>query len=248
MMDEANPNLWSEENSSTFIDYGRYFVPGREIQLDILCRLVPDQPEPITLVELCCGEGLLAEALLQRFPSAHYMGFDGSPIMLEKARQRLREFGTQFQPEYFNLAAKEWRNSAIQANAILSSLAIHHLTGIEKQTLYADLYHMLIPGGILGIADLILPASAQGASIAAQAWDSAVRHRSLELDNNLNAFMAFEEQHWNSFRYYDPDDIDHPSGLFEQLHWLEAAGFQKVDVYWLSAGHAIFGAERPEIM
>jgi tRNA (cmo5U34)-methyltransferase len=247
MMAESTPNRWNEENSSTFIDFGRYFVPEREIQLDILCRLVPDQPEPITFVELCCGEGLLAEALLQRFPSAQYIGFDGASIMLEKAKNRLRVFGTQFQPEQFDLAAKEWRSPAIQANAILSSLAIHHLTGMEKKTLYADLYRMLAPGGILAIADLILPASEQGAAIAAQAWDLAVRRRSLELDNNLNAFVAFEEQHWNSFRYNDPDDIDHPSGLFEQLRWLEAAGFQNIDVYWLKAGHVIFGAERQAI-
>lgn len=27
---------WSEENSQTFIDYGRYFVPNREQQIAIL--------------------------------------------------------------------------------------------------------------------------------------------------------------------------------------------------------------------
>ena len=246
-MSETTPNLWSEDNSYTFIDYGRYFVPEREIQLDILCRLVPDQTDSITLVELCCGEGLLAESLLRRFPSAQYIGFDGSPVMLEKAQGRLQEFGAQFQPNQFDLASKEWRNPTVQANAILSSLAIHHLTGKEKGALYADLYHMLVPGGILGIADLILPASNQGIAIAAQAWDSAVRRRSLELDGDLHAFRAFEQQGWNSFRYNDPDDIDHPSGLLEQLHWLEVAGFHKVDVYWVNAGHAIFGAERPAI-
>lgn len=246
-MTETTPNLWSEDNSNTFIDYGRYFVPQREIQLDILCRLVPDQSGPITLVELCCGEGLLAQALLRRFPSARYIGFDGSPLMLEKARQRLQEFGAQFQLNHFDLASNEWRNPSLQAGVILSSLAIHHLTGKEKQTLYADLYSMLVPGGSLGIADLILPASTQGTSIAAHAWDSAVRRRSLELDDDLHAFAAFEARRWNAFRYNDPDDIDHPSGLLEQLHWLEAAGFHRVDVYWLNAGHAIFGAERPAI-
>jgi tRNA (cmo5U34)-methyltransferase len=242
---ENLPNAWSEENSSTFIDYGRFFVPQRETQLDILCRLVPDQAGPTTLVELCCGEGLLAEALLRRFPAAQLIAFDGSPLMLENARSRLQAFGDHFRPVQFDLAAKEWRSPAVQAAAILSSLAIHHLTGLEKQNLYGDLYRMLAPGGILGIADLILPASRRGASIAADAWDAAVRRRSLELVGSLQAFRIFEDQRWNAFRYSDPDDIDHPSGLFEQLRWLEAAGFQRVDVYWLEAGHAVFGAVRP---
>ena len=41
-----------------------------------------------------------------------------------------------------------------------------------------------------------------------------------------------------------PDPMDKPSGLFEQLGWLEAAGFEAVDVYWLKAGHAIYGGQR----
>ena len=38
--------------------------------------------------------------------------------------------------------------------------------------------------------------------------------------------------------------MDKPSGLFEQLGWLEAAGFEAVDVYWLKAGHAIYGGQK----
>jgi tRNA (cmo5U34)-methyltransferase len=244
MMEEPAPQGWSEENSNTFIDFGRYFIPERESQLDMLCRLVPDQPNPPTLVELCCGEGLLAEALLRRFPQARLIAFDGSSTMLNKARQRLESFGSHFQLHEFDLAAHDWRNPTMQANAILSSLAIHHLTGEEKQVLFTDLYKMLAPGGVLVISDLIMPASRQGITIAAEAWDAAVRHISLELDNDLNVYKTFEELHWNMYRYNDADDIDHPSSLFEQLCWLESAGFQQIDVYWLQAGHAIFGGSR----
>lgn len=41
-------------------------------------------------------------------------------------------------------------------------------------------------------------------------------------------------------RYFDPD-FDKPSRLVNQLNWLAAAGFTAVDVYWLRAGHAVFG-------
>ncbi len=44
---------------------------------------------------------------------------------------------------------------------------------------------------------------------------------------------------------YDyPDPIDKPSRLFEQLIWLEQAGFLDVDVHWMKAGHAIFGGRK----
>lgn|SRR5690606_2213941 len=41
------------------------------------------------------------------------------------------------------------------------------------------------------------------------------------------------------------DDVDKPSRILDQLKWLEEAGFQRVDVYWMYAGHAIFGGEKP---
>ncbi len=56
----------------------------------------------------------------------------------------------------------------------------------------------------------------------------------------------FEDGQWNTFRYPDPDDIDHPSGLFEQLLWLQQAGLVAVDVHWMRAGQAIFSAWKPD--
>jgi hypothetical protein len=35
--------------------------------------------------------------------------------------------------------------------------------------------------------------------------------------------------------------MDHPSPFLDQLNWFEAAGFQQVDVFWMQAGHAIYG-------
>ena len=47
------------------------------------------------------------------------------------------------------------------------------------------------------------------------------------------------------YRYPDPSDtIDKPSTLFEQLTWLAQAGFAEVDVYWVQAGHALFGGRK----
>ena len=129
---------------------------------------------------------------------------------------------------------------------IVSSLAIHHLGSEQKWVLFQDVFEMLSPGGVFVLADLIQPTNRLGWELAADAWDEAVRQRSLQLDGNLEGFEAFENQHWNLYRYFDPQDIDKPSGLLDQLKWLEAAGFTDVDVYWMRAGHAIFGGFKPE--
>jgi hypothetical protein len=34
-------NEWTEEASQAFIDYGRYYVPARETQLNLISSLIP---------------------------------------------------------------------------------------------------------------------------------------------------------------------------------------------------------------
>jgi tRNA (cmo5U34)-methyltransferase len=242
--DTATAGDWGAQASRTFIDYGRYFVPEREQQIETFCDLIPPHDGPFNILELACGEGLLAGALLERFPTNTVYGYDGSPEMLERARANLAQYGERFQTVRFDLAAKAWREPAWPVHAVVSSLAIHHLDGEQKQELFRDIYHMLAGGGAFVIADVIEPADRLGAETAARAWDAAVRKRSLEFDRNLDAFTMFEQEKWNMYRYFDPDDIDQPSRLVDQLKWLEQAGFVGVDVYWMQAGHAIFGGRK----
>lgn len=237
---------WDDEVSQHFLDLGRYAVPERELQVRLLTDLVPERPGPQMLIELGCGEGLLAESLLERHPGYRLLALDGSPLMLGMASKRLERFGERAACQRFSLADRSWRSSGAGALAILSSLVIHHLEGTQKLTLFQDLLAMLAPGGLLAIADLVQPAHAQGVRLAADAWDEAVRQRAVELDGQLGAFHQFSDQQWNTFRYPDPDDIDHPSGLFEQLRWMEQAGFSALDVHWMRAGQAVFSGWKPE--
>ncbi len=236
---------WDDEVSQAFIQLGPYCIPNRELQLRLLTELVPEQPGPRALIELGCGDGLLAERLLERFPDYRLLALDGSPAMLHAAAQRLARFGDRAQCQLFSLADGVWRRPGAGALAILASLVIHHLEGAEKRRLFQDLLTMLAPGGVLAIADLVQPVHPQGVTLAADAWDEAVRQQALEIDGRLDAYHRFEDEQWNTFRYPDPDDIDHPSGLLEQLGWMEQAGFVAVDVHWMRAGQAIFSGWRP---
>jgi len=239
---ETTPG-WSEENSRAYIDLARYYVPDRDEQTRVLCRLVPATPGPFQVLELACGPGLLAGAVLERFPACTVTGLDGSELMLETARRRLAGYGSRFRPARFDLASADWRAGAPAYQAVLSSLAIHHLDDAGKAVLFRDVYSMLLPGGAFLIADILRPAGPLGGEYAADAYDEIVRRQSLEIDGDEHVFEQFERDQWNLFRYPD-DPIDKPSRLFDQLRWLEQAGFARVDVFWMRAGHAIFGGER----
>ena len=85
MQDSVIKPQWEEENSQDFIDYGKYFVPDREIQINCICEVIPRPSKPAYILDLCCGAGLLTRALLDKFPECHVYGLDGSPTMIAHA-------------------------------------------------------------------------------------------------------------------------------------------------------------------
>lgn len=241
-----NNHSWDEKLSKQFIDYGRFFVPNREEQIEVLVHLLPLTDQSIHIVELCCGEGLLAERILKSNSYTNITGFDGSIEMLNHAAKRLKEFEDRFQPVLFDLAENGWREMNEPVHAVVSSLAIHHLDGSEKASLFKDVYKMLVPGGGFFIADIIDPVHPRSKDLAAKKYDQVVRRQSIALEGNTSAFEFFQREGWNIFHSLDPEDIDKPSPILTQLEWLVEAGFEKVDVFWLFAGHAIFGGWKPE--
>lgn len=184
--------------------------------------------------------------LLQELPGLSVVGMDGSQLMLERANERLSRFGNRFRLSSFNLADRAWRKLQQPAQAVISSLAIHHLDGAGKQALFADVYTMLAMEGAFIIADMIDPTTPPGRRVAADAWDEVVRQRSIELDGNIAGLDFFRREGWNTYHFLDPDDIDHPSRLVDQLKWLEKAGFVDVDVHFMQAGHALFSGWKKE--
>ncbi|HLZ24306.1 MAG TPA: class I SAM-dependent methyltransferase [Ktedonobacterales bacterium] len=242
----ATEMRWSEEDSSHFLDFDDVVVPRRAEQIATLCRLIPAQPEePFTAVELAAGGGSLARAVLDAFPRCHYIALDGSATMRERLRTVLAPYGDRVEVGAFTIEAEDWRHTLPRPlRCVLSSLCIHHLTGDGKRALYADLAVRLEPGGALLIGDLVAPTTEHARLLFAEQWDAATREQSLAFRGALDAYQRFRETDWNHFAQTEPDPMDMPSPLFDQLVWLRDAGFTFADCFWMYAGHAIYGGYR----
>jgi SAM-dependent methyltransferase len=156
----------------------------------------------------------------------------------------LRIFGDRAAVADFALGSADWWPLVDGADAVVSSLAIHHLDGPGKQRLFEAMATRLSPNGALLIADLVQPKRAEAEQLFAAGWDAAAQRQSHVPPGTPRAFEQFMTTQWNIFHY--PDPVDTPSPLFEQLVWLREAGFPSVDCYWLRAGHAIYGGYRTQ--
>ena len=236
---------WTEVDSQRFIDDGAVFVPAREEQIATLCALIPARrDEAFTVAELGAGAGVLARAVLEAFPRCRYVALDGSAAMRERLTETLHRHRARVEVRAVDLADRGGRAALPRPlRAVLASLVVHHLAGAGKRRLFGDLARRLEPGGALLLADIVEAPTPAVREAFAQQWTDAARTQSLALTGSLEAFERFEREGWNFYRG-TPDAIDQPSRLDEQLRWLHAAGFARVDCAWMRAGHAVFGGWR----
>jgi tRNA (cmo5U34)-methyltransferase len=233
---------WSEADSQVSQALASIAVPRRAEQMAALLTLLPFGPgDSATIVELCCGEGRLTASVLRCFPAARAVALDGSAEMRARAQERLAAFGPRARVSALDLAESDWWQELDGADAVLSSLAIHHLSGAQKRRLFQAVAQRLSPRGALLIADLVEPQRSEARELFGATWDAAAEANATAR-GTADAYQRFIATQWNYFRYPDPGDT--PSPLFEQLCWLRDAGLASVDCYWLDAGHAIYGGYR----
>ncbi len=93
-----------------------------------------------------CGSGRVTERLVERLPRGHVIALDGSPSMIETARERLAGFGDQVSFVVADLG----RPLPIEdgtVDAILSTATFHWVP--DHDALFTNLAAVLRPGGRL---------------------------------------------------------------------------------------------------
>jgi trans-aconitate 2-methyltransferase len=92
-----------------------------------------------------CGSGRVTEALAERLPRGSVVALDGSPAMIEAARDRLAQFGERIEYVVADLSQPLPLDEPV--NAILSTATFHWVP--DHDALFANLATVLEPGGWL---------------------------------------------------------------------------------------------------
>ena len=185
--------------------------------------------EPIRVLDLGAGTGLMSERVAEAYPGSSIVLLDISADMLAVARERLGPYPNRFDFVVSNYA----RPGSIQGHfdLVISSLSIHHLTADEKRALFKTVFAHLTPGGSFINADQVLGETPDIESAYNAAWERQIREAGATDEEISGAHERMKE-----------DDM---STLSSQLQWLKDAGFHTVNCWYQNYSFAVFSGVKP---
>jgi len=184
------------------------------------------RPGPLgAVLDLGTGTGALAAMVADAYPEAQLTLLDGAPAMIEKAAAKLgaraaaalvQDFGDPLPAGPFD--------------AIVSSLAIHHLDDAGKGSLYSRAHASLRPGGTFVNAEQVL---GETPMLDALLWRWHERE--------ARALGATDEEWAAALKRMTHDRC---APVSTNLELLRAAGFDDVSVHFADGRFAVLAGRR----
>jgi tRNA (cmo5U34)-methyltransferase len=187
---------------------------------DLAARTVCELPSP-AILDIGAGTGLMSEFVMKRVGAASLFLLDESAEMTAKALIRLEPH----RPTLFLQSMTE-PLPATKFNAVVSSVAIHHLTHEEKRGLYERIFHALAPGGIFVNAEQVLG----GTDWEEKYYDEMHIGGARALGSDEEEIRAARERM----------SYDKSATLAEQVAWMREIGFAQAGTFFQWGRFAVF--------
>ena len=206
-------NLWT--SSEHALEYLRRAdtIPHRVEGEATLLELVPSFAKRI--LDIGSGGGRLLALVKAARPEAQFVGLDFSPTMLEAARKRFAGDSS------VAIVAHDFTDPLRPLgdfDCVVSSFAIHHVLHERKRSLYAEIFGLLLPGGVF-----------------------------CNLEHVSSSTTKLHEEFLKKLQI-SPEQEDPSNKLLDvetQLAWLREIGFRDVDCHWKWRELALLAGNKP---
>ncbi len=244
MTDESPPGQ-NPDFVAKFLQNVRGAIPLAIEQIEMMLQLIDaatgERLE--TFLDLGCGDGFLASAILDDHPRVRGLLVDFSEPMLDAARRQLEARVQRVEFLQADINHPSWtRRVAPHAplDAIVSGFAIHHLPDARKRELYGEIFGLLRPEGIFINIEHVSSTTRWTESI----WDDymidAIFGKELKASPGKTRAEVARD-------YYSRagQDASILAPLEVQCDWLREVGFESVECYLKVLELAVFGGQRP---
>lgn len=239
-MSDFDASSWAASGgASEYLDVADTCVPERATLLGILSscyRWFLAHGRASTILDLGCGDGVLAEVLCSMGVPVRVIEIDGSQEMLDASRRRLARFESV---EYHHKTFQEIISGGLEwtsVDLVASSLAIHHLEPPEKQALYARIHDSLNEGGFFINIDVVLPRSGCYEAWYYDLWREWISRRQQRSRLQHDYTGIPEEARTNPENKFQTLD--------SQMAMLRDVGFRDVECFYRYGLFGLFGGRK----
>lgn len=224
-------------------------IPCRAEQIEVMLRVVEGQMDEEgaaveNFLDLGCGDGILADALLRQYPAARGTLVDFSKPMLKAAKERFAETSADLQFVAADFGNPNWTDALggrAPFDVIFSAFSIHHQPDAEKKRVYAKIFELLKPGGIFVNDEHVASATPW----VEERWDRLMIDAMVGHQSKAGGGKSAEQIEQD---YVNREDkaANILAPVWDQCDWLREIGFVDVDCYFKIFELAVFGGRRPD--
>lgn len=225
---EIKERFDNDVNRFSNLDTGQLSTIDAKISLELITdaskRMVP---EAKNLLDIGCGAGNYTIKMLSRIPTLNCTLVDLSNPMLNKAFERISEYGCNT----LKIIQGDIRELDLQENyfdIILAGAVLHHLRDNKDwETTFRKLYGLLKPGGCLMISDLVTQETEQ---LTKYTW---------ERYGDFLEKLDGKDYRKKVLDYIEKEDS--PRSINYQLDLMNKVGFEKTEILHKNLCFAAFG-------
>lgn len=227
----------------SFLRNVRGTIPLSIEQIEVILRLIAAAEERVeTYLDLGCGGGVIAPAVLDEYPAARALLLDSSSQHLEATRRQLGSRDHRVVCHVAQFQNADWVRQAealAPFDLITSGVEIPLLPEDRQQDFFREVYGLLRPGGFL----LTIEHVASATRWTQSPWDDrmieAIFGEVLEKDRHRPRTEIARE-------FYEQIARGHRVAPLEvQCDWLREIGFENVECFLKIAEMAVFGGMKP---
>ena len=235
--------VWQQaEIVASYLSGVRGAIPFASEQLRLIVAILRSCERPIQRVlDLGCGDGVLAGAILESFPKTQATLADFSESMLDAAKLRLRRWSRRVRLIEIDYSLPNWTRSVGGGfDAVVSGFSIHHQKDAAKRRIYRDVFQLLNRGGIFLNLEHVSSSTRWTESLHDETFVKAL-YQFERGRGSLNTLAELRKEY--DHRADKAANILAP--VEAQCQWLRQMGFNDVDCFFKYFELALFGGRKP---
>ena len=242
-MSGPDSTVWQDSTlARTYLEGVRGAIPLAAEQIEIMVRLSREIERPVRrILDIGCGNGILAAALLDAHPLAEAVLTDFSPTMLEAARDRFAARNDNVAILDADYSHASWLEKLPPGafDVVVSGYSIHHQPDERKRAVYREIFDLLAPGGLFVNIEHVSSATPWVQSLGDEYLVDAFHAHQTRLGTGKARSEVARE-----CVYREDKSANLLSPVDEQCDWLRGIGFEDVDCFLKIFELAVFGGRK----